>query len=126
MNKSRTPGKSMSRAVVIAVLISFTTACTAFKPIAPIDAESLQTQLLVSDEVRILQKDGRESVLVIDEIDDKGVSGGGMFIAYSDMHVVSVRKNSVGRSVLLGVGIFLGVMIAALSTIDEDDIFPSN
>jgi len=126
MKRFRVLGEPLSKAVIIVVLISFTTACTAFKPMTAIDPESMQSQLQVGDEVRVLQTDGRELILVIDEIDDKGVSGGGMFVAYPDMHVVSVRDTSTTRSVLLGVGIFLGVMLAALLSIDEDDIFPSN
>jgi hypothetical protein len=107
------------------VLIAFTTACTGMHTIRQSETKSWQEQLELGDVAEVLRKDGSRASLTVEQIDDIGFSGGGIAVAFADIEELSVERPSVTMSVLLGVGILVGVVLIGLLSIDEDDFFPS-
>lgn len=90
---------------------------------AATDTRSLQEQLSLGDEIEILRKDGTEVRFEVDTIDNNGVGGDGIYVAFEDINELAVRKASIGKNTLLGIGILMLVILIGLYSIDEDDIF---
>jgi len=90
---------------------------------AATDTQSLQQQLSLRDEIEILRKDGTEVRFVVDTIDNSGVGGDGFYVAFKDINELAVRKASIGKNILLGIGILMLVILIGLYSIDEDEIF---
>lgn len=125
MSSSRVLKNQAAKIAIFALLACSVSACTTVRPLPATDAQTVQAQLLVGDEVEILKHDGSEISFTVDKLDDAGVGGGDVHVAYSDIDQLSVRKTSVAKSISLGVGVFFGVIVVGVMSIDEDDIIPS-
>ena len=105
------------------VLITLTTGCTTMRSLPTTDDQSLASQIQVSDKVKIIRNDSSDVTFKVDAISNEGVSGDGVFVAYSNIREVEVRQFSSEKTAVLAVG--LGAALAALLASTESSAGPS-
>jgi len=108
--------RTVSKFIVYLVLIAFATGCTTMRPLAESNAQSLASQVAVGDKIRITRNDLSEVEFKVSAISDKGISGDGVYVDYSDIRQVQVRQFSAGKTAGLVVAIVAVVAIAINST----------
>ena len=103
---------TVNKFIIYLVLIAFTAGCTPMRPLPTTDAQSLASQIEVGDQIKIIRNDLTDVTFKVGAISDEGISGGGVFVAYSDIRQVQVRQPSTGKTVGLVAAIGLGISIA--------------
>ena len=109
---------AIKKFIVYLVLIAFTAGCTTMRPLPTTRVQSLATQLVVGDEVEIVRNDSTEVTFEVTVVSDEGISGGGVFVAYSDIRQIQVRQHSTAKTVALVVAIVLAVGAIAAGSAD--------
>ncbi len=106
---------TVNKFIIYLVLIAFTAGCTTLRPLPAIDAQTLASQIEVGDKVKITRNDLTEAAFEVGAITDEGISGDGVFVAYSDIQQVQVRQFSTGKTVGLvaAIVVALGIIVAA-------------
>jgi hypothetical protein len=108
-----TTGRLMVNKLIInLILIAFTVGCTTMRPLPATDAQSLASQIEVGDKIRIMRNDDTDVTFKVSAVSDEGISGDGVFVAYSDIRQVQVSQTSMVKSLGLVAGI--GIILAAL------------
>ena len=106
---------TVNKLTVYLVLIAFTAGCTTMRSLPATDAQSLASQIEVGDKINIIRNDLTEVRFEVTAVSDKGISGDGVFVAYSDIRQVQVRRFSTGKTVSLVVVIVAAVIITIAS-----------
>ncbi len=81
------------------------------------DAQSLASQIDVGDEIKITRNDLTNVTFEVGAVSDEGISGDGVFVAYSDIRQVQVRQSSTGKTVGL-VAAIVAVLAIAIGASD--------
>ena len=113
---------TVNKFVIYLVLIAFTAGCTTTMRTLPTnDAQSLASQLEVGDKIKIIRNDDTDVTFEVVAVSDEGISGEGVFVAYSDIRQVQVsqvRQVSTGGKVgLLALFVFVMAGVASVSTL---------
>ena len=103
---------TVNKFIIYLVLIAFTAGCTTMRSLPATDAQSLASQIEVGDKINIIRNDLTDVTFEVGAVSDEGISGDGVFVAYSDIRQVQVRQFSTGKTVGLVAAIVLGVAIA--------------
>ena len=91
---------TVNKFVIYLVLIAFTAGCTTTMRTLPTnDAQSLASQLEVGDKIKIIRNDDTDVTFEVVTVSDEGISGEGVFVAYSDIRQVQVSHASAGAKV---------------------------
>ena len=118
---------SVNKFIIYLVLIAFTAGCTTWRPLPETDAWSLASQIKVGDKIKIIRNDHTDVTFEVGAISDEGISGDGVFVAYSDIRQVQVRQSSTGKTVGLVAAIVVVLLVVmgdsnpALAFPDDDD-----
>ncbi len=117
MTTEATSRLSVNKLIIYLVLIAFTAGCTTMRPLPANDAQSLAGKIYVGDEVRIIRNDDSVANFKVSAVSDEGISGEGMFVAYSDIRQVQVRQFSTAKTVGLvaAIVVVLGAIAASSS-----------
>ena len=99
---------TVNKFIIYLVLIAFTAGCTTMRPLPATDAQSLASQIEVGDKIKIMRNDNTDVTFKVSAVSDEGISGDGVFVAYSDIRQVQVSQTS---NVTLGI---VGIVLAAL------------
>ena len=85
------------------------------QPLPATDAQSLAGQIQVGDQIEIARNDLTDVNFKVSAVSDEGISGNGVFVAYSDIQQVTVRQFSTGATVGLvaSIALVLGVTVAS-------------
>ena len=103
---------TVNKFIIYLVLIAFTAGCTTMRSLPATDAQSLASQIEVGDKINIIRNDLTDVTFEVGAVSDEGISGDGVFVAYSDIRQVQVRQFSTGKTVGLVAAIVLGLAIA--------------
>jgi len=95
--------------IIYLVLITFVAGCTSMQPLPATDAESLTSQIEVGDKIKIIRNDDTDVTFRVSAVSDDGISGDGVFVAYSDIRQVQVNQTGNGKTL----GIVAGIVILA-------------
>ena len=106
---------AVNKFIIYLVLIAFTAGCTTMRPLPATDAQSLASQIEVGDKIKIMRNDNTDVTIKVSAISDEGISGDGVFVAYSDIRQVQVRQFSTGKTVGLVAAIVIVVAVLAAS-----------
>ena len=108
---------TVNKFVIYLVLIAFTAGCTTMRPLPATDAQSLASQIEVGDKIEIVRNDLTEVSFKVNAVSDEGISGNGVFVAYSDIRQVQVSQFSTAKtwSLIAGIVVVVGVIAAAAS-----------
>ncbi len=79
------------------------------------DAQSLASQIEVGDKIEIVRNDLTEVSFKVNAVSDEGISGNGVFVAYSDIRQVQVSQFSHAKTWSLIGGIVVVVAVLAAS-----------
>ena len=109
---------TVDKFIIYLVLIAFTAGCTTMRSLPATDAQSLASQIEVGDKIKITRNDLTNVTFEVGAISDEGISGDGVFVAYSDIRQVQVSQISTGKTVGLVAAIVVVVLAIALSTAD--------
>ncbi len=109
--------------IIYLVLIAFTAGCTTMRSLTATDAQSLASQIEVGDKIKIMRNDDTDVTFKVNAVSDEGISGDGVFVAYSDIRQVQVSQTDTGKTVALIVAIVVVVLALGL-TVGTDDGFP--
>ncbi len=104
---------TINKSIIYLVLIAFTAGCTTMRPLPATDALSLASQIEVGDKIKIMRIDDTDVTFKVSAVSDEGISGDGMFVAYSDIRQVQVSQGSSGMTLGLVAGIVILVGLAA-------------
>ena len=111
---------TVNKFIIYLVLIAFTAGCTTMRSLPATDAQSLASQIEVGDKINIIRNDLTDVTFEVGAVSDEGISGDGVFVAYSDIRQVQVRQFSTGKTVGLVAAIVGGLAIAAAITASGD------
>ncbi len=113
---------TVNRFVIYLVLIAFTAGCTTTMRTLPTnDAQSLASQLEVGDKIKIIRNDDTDVTFEVVTVSDEGISGEGVFVAYSDIRQVQgSQKISIGETWVLGAAIVLVVLFAGVTAVGSN------
>ena len=111
MTTKTTSRLSVNKFIIYLVLIAFTAGCTTIRPLPATDAQSLASQIEVGDKIKIMRNDDADVTFKVSAVSDEGISGDGVFVAYSDIRRVQVSQTSNGTMLGIVAGI---VLLAAL------------
>ena len=103
---------TVNKFIIYLVLIAFTAGCTTMRSLPATDAQSLASQIEVGDKINIIRNDLTDVTFEVGAVSDEGISGDGVFVAYSDIRQVQVRQFSTGKTVGLVAAIAVGLAIA--------------
>ena len=103
---------TVNKFIIYLVLIAFTAGCTTMRSLPATDAQSLASQIEVGDKIKIIRNDLTDVTFEVGAVSDEGISGDGVFVAYSDIRQVQVRQFSTGKTVGLVAAIVAGLAIA--------------
>ena len=103
---------TVNKFIIYLVLIAFTAGCTTMRSLPATDAQSLASQIRVGDKINIIRNDLTDVTFEVGAVSDEGISGDGVFVAYSDIRQVQVRQFSTGKTVGLVAAIVAGLAIA--------------
>ena len=106
---------TVNKFIVYLVLIAFTAGCTTMRSLPTTSAQSLASQVEVGDKIKIIRNDNTDVTFKVSAVSDEGISGDGMFVAYSDIRQVQVRQFSTGKTVGL-VAAIVAVLAAVASS----------
>ena len=98
-----------NKIVISIVLLSFVAGCTTMRSLPTNDAQSIASQLEVGDNVQLTRSDASDVRFKVEAISNEGLAGDGIFVAYSDIQQVRVRKHSTAKTVGLAAAILLVV-----------------
>jgi len=104
--------------VIYLVLIAFTAGCTTMRCLPANVAQSLASQLEVGDKIKIIRNDDTDVTFEVVTVSDEGISGEGVFVAYSDIRQVQVSQASTGAKVGWVAAMVL-VFVALLASIAD-------
>ena len=104
---------TVNKFVIYLVLIAFTAGCTTMRSLPATDAQSLASQIEVGDKIEIVRNDLTEVSFKVNAVSDEGISGNGVFVAYSDIRQVQVSQFSHAKTWSLIAGIVVVVIAAA-------------
>ena len=103
---------AVNKFIIYLVLVAFTAGCTTMRPLPATDAQSLANEIEVGDKIKISRNDYTDVTFKVSAVSDEGISGDGVFVAYSDIRQVQVRQSSTGKTVGLVVAVGLAIAIA--------------
>ncbi len=106
---------TVNKFVIYLVLIAFTAGCTTMRPLPATDAQSLASQIEVGDKIEIVRNDLSEVSFKVNAVSDEGISGNGVFVAYSDVRQVRISQFSTAKtwSLIAGIVVIAAVAVAA-------------
>jgi hypothetical protein len=107
---------TVNKFIIYLVLIAFTAGCTTIQSLPATDAQSLANQIEVGDKIKIIRNDLTDVTFEVGAVSDEGISGDGVFVAYSDIRQVQVRQSSTGKTV----GLLVVAIVAALAFVASD------
>ena len=81
---------------------------------APTDAQSLASQIEVGDKIKIIRNNDTVVTFEVGAFSNEGISGDGVFVAYSDIRQVQIRQFSTGKTVSLVAAIVVAVLAASV------------
>ncbi len=113
---------TVSKFIIYLVLIAFATGCTAMRPLAEPNVQSLESQVEAGDNIKIIRNDHTEVMFDVSAVSDKGISGDGVYVDYSDIWQVQIRRFSAGKTAGLVVAI---VAVAAISVNSAESLVDS-
>ncbi len=102
--------------VVFFALIAFLAGCASFETLPGTDAQSLASQIEVGDKIKIMRNDDTDVTFKVSDVSDEGISGDGVFVAYSDIRWVQVSQQSIVKSAGLMVGVTVVILAIAFSS----------
>ncbi len=114
----------VNKLIIYLVLIAFTAGCTTMRSLPATDAHSLASQIYVGNKIKIMRNDDTDVTFKVSAISDEGISGEGVFVAYSDIRRVQVSQTSTGKTVGLVAAIVVVVLVLGLTVGTGDVIFP--
>lgn len=103
--------------IIYLVLIAFTAGCTTMRPLPTTSGQSLSSQIEVGDKITIIRNDLTEVTFKVADVSEEGLSGDGVFVAFSDIQQVQVRQFSTGRTVAV-VAAIVGFLAILASSVD--------
>ncbi len=118
---------SVNKFIIYLVLIAFTAGCTTLRPLPESNTQSLASQIEVGDKIKIIRNDLTDVTFEVRANSDEGISGDGVFVAYSDIRQVQVRQSITGKTVFLVAAIVVVLLVVigdsdpALAFPDDDD-----
>ena len=115
---------TVNKFIIYLVLIAFTAGCTTMRSLPATDAQSLASQIEVGDKIKIIRNDLTDVTFEVGAVSDEGISGDGVFVAYSDIWQVQVRQFSTVKTVGLVGAIVVGLSIAIGVNDWGDGFFP--
>ncbi len=101
--------------VVYFALIALLAGCASFETLPGTDAQSLASQIEVGDKIKIVRNDETAVKFTVDAISDEGISGDGVFVAYSDIRDVQINRFKLLEGTsgnIAGILLFLVVIVA--------------
>ena len=107
---------TVNKFVIYLVLIAFTAGCTTMRSLPTNDAQSLASQIEVGDKIKIIRNDDTDVTFEVVTVSDEGISGEGVFVAYSDIRQVQVSQASTGGKVGL-VAVMVLVFVLLLGSV---------
>ena len=113
-----TTGRLMVNKLIInLILIAFTVGCTTMRPLPATDAQSLASQIEVGDKIKIMRNDDSDVTFKVSAVSDEGISGDGVFVAYSVIRQVQVGQTGTGTTLGLvaGIGILVAIIVSSAS-----------
>ena len=102
---------TVNKFIIYLVLIAFTAGCTTMRSLPATYARSLASQIEVGDKINIIRNDLTDVTFEVGAVSDEGISGDGVFVAYSDIRQVQVRQTSNGTTVGLVAAIVILVAL---------------
>ena len=115
---------TVNKFIIYLVLIAFTAGCTTMRSLPATDAQALASQIEVGDKIKIIRNDLTDVTFEVGAVSDEGISGDGVFVAYSDIWQVQVRQFSTVKTVGLVGAIVVGLSIAIGVNDWGDGFFP--
>ena len=112
---------AVNKFIIYLVLVAFTAGCTTMRPLPATDAQSLANEIEVGDKIKISRNDYTDVKFKVSAVSDEGISGDGVFVAYSDIRQVQVRQFSTGKTVGLVAAIVAIAIIIAKGIEDLGD-----
>ena len=106
---------AVNKFIIYLVLIAFTAGCTTMRSLPTTDAQSLASQIEVGDKIKIMRNDNTDVTFKVSAVSDEGISGDGVFVAYSDIRQAQVSQTSIGKTLGLVAAIVVVVCAIALS-----------
>ena len=106
---------AVNKFIIYLVLIAFTAGCTTMRSLPATDAQSLASQIEVGDKIKIMRNDNTDVTFKVSAVSDEGISGDGVFVAYSNIRQVQVSQTSIGKTLGLVAAIVVVVGAIALS-----------
>ena len=103
---------TVNKFIIYLVLIAFTAGCTTMRSLPATDAQSLASQIEVGEKIKIMRNDDTDVTFKVIAVSDEGISGDGVFVAYSDIRGVQVRQTSTGKTVGLVAAVIVVVSMA--------------
>lgn len=76
--------------IIHLVLVSIMAGCTTMQPVYGTDARSLARQIQVGNKINIIRNDESDVTFKVGAVSDEGISGDGVFVAYSDIRQVQI------------------------------------
>jgi len=110
-----TSRKTINNFIIYLVLIAFTAGCTTIRPLPTTNGQSLSSQIDVGDKITVIRNDLTEVTFKVADVSEEGLSGDGVFVAFSDIQQVQVRQFSTGRTVAV-VAAIVGVLAILASS----------
>ena len=110
---------AVNKFIIYLVLVAFTAGCTTMRPLPATDAQSLANEIEVGDKIKISRNDYTDVTFKVSAVSDEGISGDGVFVAYSDIRQVQVRQFSTGKTVGLVAAIVVVLAIAIAKGIED-------
>ncbi len=104
---------TVNKSIIYLVLIAFTAGCTTMRSLPTTDAQSLASQIEVGDKIKIMRIDDTDVTFKVSAVSDEGISGDGVFVAYSDIRQIQVSQGSNGMTLGLVAGIVILVALVA-------------
>ena len=114
---------TVNKFIIYLVLIAFTAGCTTMRSLPATDAQSLASQIEVGDKIKIIRNDDTDVTFKVSALSNEGISGDGMFVAYSDIRQVQVRQFSHAKTWSLIAGIVVVVGVIAADDLDSGGSF---
>lgn len=102
--------------IIDLVLITFTAGCTTMQSMPATDAESLASQIEGGDKISITRNDLTGVTFEVGTVSAEGISGDGLFVAYSDIRQIQMRQFSAGKSLGLAAAIVAVLALALASS----------
>jgi len=104
-----------TRVVICSVVIAFTAGCTSMRTVSGDDAAGPSDKVWVGEKVKITRNDLSSVKFRVTEISDDGISGDGIFVAYTDIQQLQVRhKNNDDDGHTNKAGAIIGGVLVAV------------